>query len=63
MPRCVPYLLTYLLFYLPAYVLSAACGAGMNCPTGEAAAALDGGVHDSIVLAGCEAVSVIGQPG
>ena len=32
-------------------------------PTGEAAAALDGGVHDSIVLAGCEAVSVVGQPG
>ncbi len=39
------------------------CGAGRMCPTGSAAAGLDGGVHDGIVLAGCEAVSVMGQPG
>ena len=35
----------------------------LECPTGVAAAALDGGMHDSFVLAGCEAVSVMGQPG
>lgn len=38
------------------------CGAGRKGSTGEAAVKLDGGLHASIFLVDCEAVSAMGQP-